>query len=210
MSERQTILNILKTQGEMTAAATAAEAGLTSMGARGHLERLEKSNLVGFHEVSNGRGRPKRFWSLTSLGHQQFPHQYDQLSVEIIDNVKEIFGQEGLDKLIEHREIKARQKYSAQLQDIGMTPSDKLQALATIRASEGYMAEVIATDKGWELLEHHCPICAAAKSCQNFCVSELAVFRDCLGAEFEVKRTEHLLSDGERCRYAITLVNKEL
>ena len=141
MSERQTILNLLKTQGDMTAATVADHAGLTSMGARGHLERLEKSALVQFHEISIGRGRPKRFWALTSKGHDQFPQQYDNLSVDIIENVKELFGQSGLNQLIELREQKTRLKYSTKMREQNMTSVEKVQALATVRAYEGYMAE---------------------------------------------------------------------
>lgn len=209
MSERQAILNLLKTQGDMTAATVADHAGLTSMGARGHLERLEKSALVQFHEISKGRGRPKRFWSLTTKGHEQFPQQYDHLSIEIIENVKELFGQSGLNKIIDLREQKARLKYAIKMNGSDMTALEKIQTLAAVRSDEGYMAEVIATDKGWELVEHNCPICAAAESCQNFCQSELAVFKDTLGSKFEVNRTEHLLNQGERCRYEITFKIKD-
>ena len=67
------------------------------------------------------------------------------------------------------------------------------------------MAEVIATDGGWQLTEHHCPICAAAETCQGFCDSELDVFQQALGTGYQVTRTEHLLSQGERCRYEIKL-----
>jgi predicted ArsR family transcriptional regulator len=203
MSERQSILNCLKFNGELTAIEAAEHTGLTSMGARGHLERLELSGLVTFREVKEGRGRPKRYWSLTSNGHQQFPQQYDHLSIEMIENVKDLFGSEGLAKLINAREDKALGKYQAAVAQHD-TATEKLEALARERTKEGYMAEVIATDKNeWQLVEHHCPICAAAETCQGFCESELTVFQKSLGDSFQVTRTEHLLSDGQRCRYKI-------
>lgn len=206
MSERQSILNCLKTQGEVTAQEAADQTGLTSMGARGHLERLEQQQLVTFREVREGRGRPKRYWSLTSLGHQQFPQQYDHLSIELLENIKQLFGQPGLDQLIQARQEKARQKYTGQVERQS-DPVAKIQALAEERTKEGYMAEVIATDKAeWQLVEHHCPICAAAATCQGFCDSELQVFRESLGSEFNVERSEHLLNEGQRCRYIIKKV----
>ncbi len=204
MSERQNILNSLKTKGELTAAQAADEAGLTSMGARGHLERLEQNGLVQYREKKIGRGRPKRLWFLTAQGHQQFPQQYDHLSIELIDNVKEIFGQAGLEKLIQAREDKALIKYISALES-HPSAEQKIHQLAQERTNEGYMAEVIVTDGGWQLTEHHCPICAAAETCQGFCDSELAVFQQSLGEAFTVEREEHLLSEGERCRYQIKL-----
>lgn len=209
MSERQSILNCLKMRGELTAAEAAAEIGLTSMGARGHLERLNAQGLTLFREEKAARGRPKRLWYLSKTGHEQFPQQYDHLSIELIDNVRSIFGQSGLDQLIQAREQKALRKYSVAVSETE-TDSDKISALAGQRTKEGYMAEVIATDKGrWELIEHHCPICAAAQTCQGFCESELTVFQQSLGDNFVVTRTEHLLTQGQRCRYSITKKNSE-
>ncbi len=203
MSERQAILNSLKTEGELTAQEAADRTGLTSMGARGHLERLESQGLVSFREVKEGRGRPKRFWFLTREGHQQFPHQYDHLSIELLNNIRTIFGQNGVDQLIAAREQNALLKYRQALADQN-DPLLKVQQLAAERSKEGYMAEVIATDQNsWQLIEHHCPICAAAENCQGFCSSELSVFKQSLGDEFEVTRSEHLLSEGQRCRYDI-------
>jgi predicted ArsR family transcriptional regulator len=69
------------------------------------------------------------------------------------------------------------------------------------------MAEFEAQpDGGFLLIENHCPICAAAKTCQGFCRSELELFRAAFGAGTSVTRLEHLLSDGRRCVYRVTSV----
>jgi predicted ArsR family transcriptional regulator len=54
------------------------------------------------------------------------------------------------------------------------------------------------------LYENHCPICAAATVCQNFCRAELAVFRDVLGPDTEVERTDHIVLGARRCAYRVT------
>src|SRR6267154_2623857 len=59
-------------------------------------------------------------------------------------------------------------------------------------------------DGSFLLIENHCPICAAAKTCQGFCRSELEQFQAAFGADVSVTRQEHLLSDGRRCDYQIT------
>jgi len=59
-------------------------------------------------------------------------------------------------------------------------------------------------DGSFLLIENHCPICAAAKTCQGFCRSELELFRAAFGAGTSVTRQEHLLSDGRRCAYRVT------
>ena len=76
--------------------------------------------------------------------------------------------------------------------------------LAEQRTAEGYMAEVVRDASGdLTLIEHHCPICDAAKRCVGICAAELAVFRRSLGDEVEVERTRHLLTDSDRCAYRI-------
>ena len=63
-----------------------------------------------------------------------------------------------------------------------------------MRTGEGYLAEVVDAPDGDGLLliEHHCPICDAAKACTNLCSAELDLFRDVLGPDVEVIRTQHL------------------
>jgi len=66
------------------------------------------------------------------------------------------------------------------------------------------MAEWRKDGDAFLLLEHHCPICAAATACQGFCRSELEIFRDALGRDAVVERVEHLLAGARRCAYRIT------
>jgi predicted ArsR family transcriptional regulator len=53
------------------------------------------------------------------------------------------------------------------------------------------------------LVENHCPICVAAKACQGFCRSELALFRETLGEKVSVERDEHIVAGARRCVYRI-------
>jgi predicted ArsR family transcriptional regulator len=81
-------------------------------------------------------------------------------------------------------------------------------SLAVLREAEGYMAEVQQEPDGSLLLvENHCPICSAARACQNFCRSELAVFQRVLGPDLRVERVEHQLAGARRCAYRIAPVD---
>ena len=74
-----------------------------------------------------------------------------------------------------------------------------------MRTGEGYLAEVVDAPDGDGLLliEHHCPICDAAKACTNLCSAELDLFRDVLGPDVEVIRTQHLIQGDQRCAYRL-------
>ena len=67
------------------------------------------------------------------------------------------------------------------------------------------MAECTRMPDGSMLLaENHCPICAAASTCQGLCREELSLFRAVLGDKARVERTDHILAGARRCAYRIT------
>ena len=121
----------------------------------------------------------------------------------MIEAARETFGQEGLDRLIEVRARDQVREYRQRLpQDLPL--ADRVRRLAEQRTAEGYMAEVVADESGeLVLIEHHCPICAAARRCVGLCAAELQVFRQSLGDDVEVERTRHLLDADDRCAYRI-------
>lgn len=65
------------------------------------------------------------------------------------------------------------------------------------------MAAVETDGDALLLIENHCPICAAATLCQGLCTTELELFRDVLGPDVQVERTEYLLDGDRRCVYRI-------
>ncbi|MDK2124559.1 helix-turn-helix transcriptional regulator [Parachitinimonas caeni] len=207
MATSDRILYLLKTRGPQTAQALAEWLDLTSMGARRQLESLQEKGLLQTEDRRDGVGRPSRYWSLSDAGHARFPDRHADLTLQLIGHVRQLFGEEGLDRLIAERERQMELLYTARA-DACDSLAEKVSALAEARTAEGYMAEVQASDDGWLLVENHCPICAAARQCQGFCRSELAVFRRSLGEECQVERVEHVISEGQRCAYRIIPLRK--
>lgn len=203
MNTADQILFLLKTRGARTAQQLADLLQLTSMGARRHLEAAEQKGLVTFEDVAEKVGRPVRRWLLTDAGHARFPDRHADLTLQLITQVRALFGEEGMDKLIAAREQSSEAFYRASI-GVGDSLAARVQALALARDVEGYMAEVEQQGDGSLLLvENHCPICAAARECQNFCRSELDVFQRVLGASCSVEREEHILAGERRCAYRI-------
>jgi len=203
MNTADQILFLLKTRGPRTAQQLAELLDMTSMGARRHLEAAEERGFVSFEDVAEKVGRPSRRWLLTEAGHARFPDRHADLTLQLILQVRTLFGEEGLDKLIAAREQASEASYRAAIGEGAALP-ERVQALALVRDVEGYMAEVEAQGDGSLLLvENHCPICAAARDCQNFCRSELDVFQRVLGPGCQVRREEHILAGARRCAYRI-------
>lgn len=65
------------------------------------------------------------------------------------------------------------------------------------------MAELHKDGRDWLLLENRCRICAAARTCQVFCRTELQLFAEIVRAEGSIGREEHVLAGARRCAYRI-------
>ena len=201
---RRAITKLLKTEGPIGSAQLAERLGLTPMAVRQHLYALQSEGLVSAEERPVPIGRPAKFWHLTREADRLFPEAYAELSVALIDSVKDAFGDEGLERVLTSRCARQRMDYGKRIQ-AGHSLKRKLEELAKVRTEEGYMAEVRADGEGsFLLIENHCPICAAANACQGFCATELDLFKSVLGPGVTVERAEHIISGDHRCVYRIT------
>ncbi len=196
------ILQIVKRDGSVTAKQLSSELGMTTMGARQHLQGLEDEGILSTHDVKVKVGRPTRHWELTEKGHEQFVDRHGELTIQFIEAIELIFGKDGLEKVTSEREKLTLHNYRQHLAQCDSLKS-KLQKIVSLREQEGYMAELEQDEHGFILIENHCPICKAATRCQSLCQSELSVFQTLLGNETSVERTEHIISGQRRCVYRI-------
>lgn len=203
-SSDERLLRFLKFRGPQTAEAISRHLGISVPGVRKHLAALQQGDLIDHFDETGSVGRPRRHWRLTEKAHARFPDSHAVLTVEMIASIRAVFGQEGLDRLVAERERQTLARYRLDLAQADCL-AGRVERLVALRSEEGYMAQCERLDDGTLLLvENHCPICAAARACQNFCRSELEVFRAALGPDVIVERIEHLLAGSRRCTYCIT------
>lgn len=200
---RRAIIKILKMQGPLGSAQLAGQLGLTAMAVRQHLYALQHEGHVEAEERPVPIGRPAKHWRLTREADQLFPEAYAELNFSLIEALRDTFGEEGLDQVLVSRTARQRKDYTKRIR-VTDSLEKKLKELARVRTEEGYMAEVRGEQDGsYLLVENHCPICAAANSCQGFCATELDLFRSVLGQGVDVEREEHIVSGDRRCAYRV-------
>jgi len=197
------VLEIMKGAEPQTAEQLAARLGISAVGVRLHLNDLAAKGLVRFEESHGKVGRPLRLWSLTDAAAVSFPDSHASLAVDLLTGIKDIFGKQALRRLVVQREKDMLARYRAALTGL-KTLTRRVGELAALRTKEGYMAEARKTARGVMLVENHCPICAAAKECQQFCRSELRVFQQALGPDVRVERVDHILAGARRCAYLVS------
>jgi len=200
---RRAIVQLLKQEGRLDAETLAARLGITAMAVRQHLYALQDEQLVTYQEESRPMGRPAKLWQLTAAADRFFPDGYAELTLSLLNSVKQAFGEAGLNHLLEVRSQQQLESYSQQMKG-KRSLKQRLNKLVEIRTNEGYMAEVqTQADGSLLLIENHCPVCAAATACTGLCAKELEVFQSILGDDTTIERVEHIIAGERRCAYQI-------
>lgn len=200
---RAAVLELLKREGPVATESLAERLGVTQMAVRQHLQGLEREGLASHEAPANGRGRPAKLWRATPEADGYFPDSHSALAADLVRQMRKIFGEEGLDRLLKLRTSDQEKTYRARMEKKTSLKA-RLESLARIRAEEGYMAEVRRDGDGWLFVENHCPICSAAKLCTGLCREELALFQKVLGRDVRVERVSHIMAGAGRCAYRIT------
>jgi iron-sulfur cluster biosynthesis transcriptional regulator SufR len=197
---RRRILIALKERGGMTADELAENLGISSVAVRRHLTNLERDRLVDHEQVQRGMGRPSYVYRLTEAAHQIFPHNYDQIASYFLEAIQELFGQDAVERIFEHRTQELAESYRSEVN--GRDLPDRLDQLARLREADGYMPVWEEQEDGtFVLRQHHCPILHVAEGCDEACAHELALFVDLL--EAEVTRQNHQVTGDTECSYEI-------
>ncbi len=198
---RRKIIEVLKHRGGMTAAELADMLGITSMGVRRHLTTLERDKLVHYELVQRGKGRPSYVYRLSPQAENLFPKNYAALANELLGYLARRQGEDSVQALFDERAQRRIRNAEAQLG--GKPLAERVEGLARILGSEGYLAEweQQSEDTFW-LCEHNCAVHEVAQQFSAACSSELAFLRAVL-PDAQVTREHHMVGGELMCAYRI-------
>jgi DeoR family transcriptional regulator, suf operon transcriptional repressor len=200
---RRAILNLIKRQGPLDAAAVADALALTPAAIRLQLSHLEEDGLlVHRDDVTDDpkRGRPRHVYELTSAAEALYPKRYGDLTTELLGYLGGS-DSEQVDDLFEQR--RRRRLHDAEARLDSRSLEEKVNELTAILDEDGYLADVERLDDGgWRITEHNCAILSVAHGFRQACSSELSFIRDALpGAD--VQRVAHLMDGAHVCAYEV-------
>lgn len=199
LSTRRQILQLLRTQGSLTAQQLADELKITSMGVRRHLTTLERDGLIQMQSQRQPTGRPTYRYRLTEAGLETFPKSYDLLATQVLDVVRATEGDARVAQIFAGRMEQLYEQYAPRMK--GKTLAERVQELAKIQEEAGYMARWEKTDGGYVLKEQNCAIYRVACRFQDACQFEIELFRRLLDADLQ--RVEHQVKGDLACTYFI-------
>ena len=209
---RHRIVCMLRTLGPLHAFDIARRLGISSIAVRRHLNNLERDRYVRYEPVRGAAGRPAFMYYLTEQAEELFPKNYADMTLELLEDVRDLLGEAAVAAFFERREGRLAAKYEERLGASGAADDgeaggleERVARLASIQDDRGYMAEWRREDDAlgprFLLTEHNCPIHAVAHRFNQACSSELSLFRKVLNAR--VEQLECKAKGGQRCIYEI-------
>jgi predicted ArsR family transcriptional regulator len=197
---RQSILQLLRRHGQMTALELSEALCIGAVGVRQHLAMLERDGLVDITGLRRSVGRPSNLYALTPEAEDHFPKRYDRIALDLISYVAESGGDRAVEALFDRR----RESMARELQPrlVGKARSEQVSTLATILIEQGYMCEYEQLEDGSFLLtEYNCPIDCIARHHPQLCAHEIQLYEDLIGAP--ILRESTIAQGSHCCRYRI-------
>ncbi len=200
-TRRQEILTILKQQGEATVDELAARLDLTPVTVRHHLDILRADGLVEASSIRRrrGPGRPQYVYTLTTGAASHFPTDYDGLSNELLDEIKNRLGDAAVKDIFDG--IADRRLEQAPRFDPDLALEDRLELLVNYMVERGHIAEWEKNDDGWFIHASNCPYQNVASKHPELCTIDQFLWERLSGTKVACR--QRITEGAHSCIYQV-------
>lgn len=197
---RSSIVELLKTNGVMSAEELADALAVSKVGVRRHLSVLESDGLIKYEVERRERGRPRYVYKLTEKANCLFPRIYDEFAREMLLQIEKQFGTEGLQKVLCGRADELIEVLRDELN--GLNFEQRIKRLAEVVSEKGYLAEARRLrDGSFRLRQRNCPVEMLAISHPMVCQEEMRVYSEALNCE--IVRECCIVDGSQMCEFHI-------
>lgn len=200
---RDSVAQLILSNGPMTAATLAEQLKLSAAAVRRHLDALVADGVLVEVEprtshAPRGRGRPARAYALTDVGRSGFNHAYDDLASTALRYLRETGGQSAVRAFADHRasaladqlggnrpasvgaDVVTNGDDAESTADVGSL-TERVMLIAEALTGEGYLADVEHAGGGLQICQHHCPVAHVAAEFPELCEAETRALAEVLG-----------------------------
>lgn len=199
---RSLLLNQKRTVNEL-----AESVDINPISVRHHVTKLEAEGLIISEEERHGVGRPRLVFSLTTKGMEQFPQRYLQLTMRLLEQLKNTLSEKALGDIF--KEV-AEGIANDLTEDINLEELDlkeRLELLREVLTAEGFMVDVQEEDGKHYIIEASCPYHHVGEDHPEICVVDRELIT--YFASTPPERIECILDGDKQCKYLIREKIKE-
>jgi predicted ArsR family transcriptional regulator len=157
------IFDVLKRSDGLAVGDLADALKMSYMGVKQYCIELEKRGYLDTWRRAKETGRPELTYRLTPKAQLLFPQHSNELSMEILDAVRQLHGPTAAEKLLYQYFLNKTEAYTKKLK--GKTLAERATSLAKLRENEGHCAQVDYDPRhGLRLTEFHSPLSELIKT----------------------------------------------
>jgi len=193
---RTLLLNQSRTVNELAEAVE-----INPISVRHHVNKLEAEGLIQSEEERHGVGRPRLIYTLTNKGMEQFPQRYLQLTMRLLQQLKENLSEKELGDIFQDlaKGIASEFTRNVNLDDLSLI--ERLELLKEVLTSEGFMVNIEEEDENYYLVEASCPYHHVGGDHPEICVVDQELIAHITSAQ--PQRIECILDGDTQCKYQI-------
>src|SRR5690625_420414 len=202
-STKEKLLNILKKDYKCTIKDIMVYFSISEIAVRRHLNELEQREFIAREEVKQEIGRPYYIYYLTEKGHQTFPNQFEQLPLEILQDLETSKGKQAVNDVLKQRMNREIEIFNDHI-DQKKTFDEKIAEIAEIQDQKGYMIEYEKNAAGdYEIKNYNCPIINIASEYRQLCSNEKQAYAAVFPGS-KVKSESCITRGDHYCHWIIT------
>jgi predicted ArsR family transcriptional regulator len=156
------IFDVLKRSDGLAVGDLADALKMSYMGVKQYCIELEKRGYLDTWRRAKETGRPELTYRLTPKAQCLFPQHSNELSLEILDAVRQLHGPTAAEKILYQYFLKKADAYTKKIK--GKSLIERATSLARLRDAEGHCAQVDYDPRhGLRLTEYHSPLAELIK-----------------------------------------------
>lgn len=196
---RKLVLKNLLNKQRCTINDLADAVNINPISVRHHITRLEADGLVASIEERHGVGRPRRIYYLTKEGMEQFPSRYINISLKILEKLKDNMESNTVRKLFEEiAENIVKDNYGkVDLESFEL--NERVELTRKLLINEGFNVETEKVGDTYIIKELSCPYINLSQEHREFCIIDKTIISNMLSVP--VRQTNCVLDGDPYCSY---------
>lgn len=166
---------------------------------RHHISRLEADGQVTSTEERHGVGRPRRVYSLTDTGMEQFPQRYISLSTRLVEQLKETLPPATVTQFFENIANDTAQDYMKGRGWHDLALEDRVEVARQMMVAEGFTVEIKKDAQHFEIRETSCPYLHVGQEHPEVCIVDEKMLETILAVN--INKTHCVLNGDPYCAY---------
>lgn len=198
---RQKVLKTLLTRQRCTINDLAEAVGINPISVRHHVNKLEASGLVTSDEEHHGVGRPRLVYYLTDKGMELFPSRYLQLTVRLLEQLKQTLPEPMVGELFTQMADDLAADYASDIETEDLPIEERLDLIQDLLGAEGFTMEWEHKDDGYHIREVSCPYYHVGQSHPEICAVDETLISNVLS--IPVEKVKCILDGDSHCTYIV-------